>query len=108
MTLLGFTNWHDEKYTRIEDDAEWEIARAVTVQHMKTHDLRFTGDYHQNGERGAPYFDTGKKLCMSMRAWGSLMTEVMDIPKEEANGRDMSYCEWAWVANEGEEVLPDE
>jgi len=108
MTLLGFTFWKDEKYEHIDDNAKIDIAWGITVQHMRAHGLRFTGDYHQNGERGAPYFDTGKKLCISMRAWGSLMAEVLDIAKDEKNGRDMSYCEWAWFANEGEEVLPQE
>jgi len=68
MTLLGFTKWKDAKYEDIDDNAEIDIAWDVTVQYMKAHGLRFTGDYHQNGEYGAPYFDMGKKLCMSMRA----------------------------------------
>ena len=67
MTLLGFTNWKDEHYEDIEYNDELDIAWDVTVQYMKAHGLRFTGEHHQYGERGAPYFDTGKKLCLSMR-----------------------------------------
>jgi len=81
MTLLGFTNWYDEKYTRIKDDAAW--AWYALFRHRQ-------------------------KAVHEYARLGSLMAEVMDIQKEEANGRDMSYCEWAWVANEGEEVLPCE
>ena len=108
MMLLGFTNWKDEKHKGIEDNAELDGAWVATVHYMKAHGLRFTGDYHQNGKNGAPYFDTGKKLCLSMRAWGALMAEVLDIPKDEKDGRDMSYCKWAWWANSDEQILPDE
>jgi hypothetical protein len=45
---------------------------------------------------------------MSMRAWGALMAEVLELPKAEKEGRDMSYCEWAWWANPDEQILPDE
>ena len=108
MTLLGFTSWKDEKFEDIEDNAEIDIAWDITVQYMKEHGLRFTGEYHQYGVHSAPYFDAGKKLCMSMRAWGALMAEVLDIPKDEDSERDMSYCEWAWWADKSEQVLPGE
>jgi len=104
MMLRGFTNWKDEEYEDIDDNAEIDIAWDVIVQYMKAHCLRFAGEHHQYGERGAPYFDIGKKLCLSMRAWGALMAEVLDIPKDEKDGRDMSYCEWAWWADESEQV----
>ena len=66
------------------------------MEYMKAHNLRFTGEYHQYGKRGAPYFDTGQKLCLSMRTWGALMAEALYLPKDEKEGQDMSYCKWAW------------
>jgi hypothetical protein len=108
MELLGFTEWHDEKYQEIEDFAEEERAWEITVQYMKQHSYRFNGFYHQNGEFGTPYFDTMKKLCLTIRSWGALMAEVLDIPKDEQNGRDMSYCYWAWWAELDEFVLPNQ
>jgi len=101
MELVGFTNWHDEMYQRIEDSTESDLAERIVIEYMKQHNLRFTGTYHQCGEFGAPYFETNQKLCMSMRSWGDLMVRVLDIEDK----RGMEYCTWAWCAPE-EEILP--
>ena len=108
MKLLGFTNWHDEEYQRIENQAEEETACEITVQYMRRHGYKFTGSYHQYGERGAPYFDTNQKLCLSMRGWGALMAQVLELPKDMSDklGIDMSYCQWAWLDEPEEMVLP--
>ncbi|MCL2004094.1 MAG: hypothetical protein FWG72_08850 [Oscillospiraceae bacterium] len=108
MELLGFTNWHDEKYHAIDDQLEEDMAYEITVQHMRRHGYRFTGNYHQYGKYGTPYFDTNQKLCLSMRGWGSLMAQVLELPEDisENLGLDMSYCHWAWFADSDEEVLP--
>jgi len=66
---------------------------------MKEMGLKYTGTYHQRGKHGAPYFDNGKKLCYSLRCWGGLMAEVMNIEG------DMAYAQWAWW-NPEEEVFP--
>ena len=105
MKLIGFTNWQDEKYEDIEDFTEEDLACDLVVQHMKQHGLKFSGFYHQAGEFGAPYFDTNKKLCLSYRGWGSLMADVLQLEKDEQNGYNMSYCQWAWLPQE-EQVLP--
>ena len=108
MELLGFTNWHDKKYHDIEGQTDIDIAYGITVQYMKRHGYRFTGEYHQYGECGAPYFDTNQKLCLSMRGWGALMAQVLDLP-EDIDGKlgiDMSYCHWAWWAEPEKFVLP--
>jgi hypothetical protein len=108
MELLGFTNWHDEEYREIEDLAEIDVAYDVTVRHMRQHGYKFTGDYHQYGEKGTPYFDTNQKLCLSMRVWGALMAEVLGLPEnmDDKLKIDMSYCHWAWFAEDEEMVLP--
>lgn len=108
MELLGFTTWLDENYQEIEDSVEEERAWQITVQYLKKHGYRFNGVYHQSGEYGVPYFDTNQKLCLSMRAWGALMAEVLNLPKKTNNklGLDMSYCYWAWYAEHEEFVLP--
>ena len=107
MKLIGFTNWHNEKYEEIEDVTEEDLACDVVVEYMRQHDLKFSGFYHQDGEFGAPYFDTGRKLCLSYRGWGALMAQVLRIEADEVDGYDMSYCRWAWLPPE-EQVLPGE
>ena len=108
MKLIGFTTWHDDNYQTIEDFAEDDIAEKVTIEYMKEHGYKFTGTYHQNGEFGTPYFDTNKKLCLSLRGWGALMAKVLDLPTDINNelGLDMSYCYWAWWADDEECVFP--
>jgi len=92
MKLIGFTNWHDERYEAIEDFTEEDLACDIVVQHMKENNLKFSGNYHQRGEFGTPYFDTNKKLCLSLRCWGALMTQVLDIKNDENDEQNMSYC----------------
>ena len=92
IKLIGFTNWQDEKYEDIEDFAEEDLACEITIQYMRQHDLKFSGFYHQDGEFGAPYFDTGRKLCLSYRCWGGLMAQVLGLERDEVDGYDMSYC----------------
>ena len=96
MELLGFTNWHDKKYQVIDNQPEADMAYEITVQHMKQHGYKFTGNYHQYGKLGTPYFSTNQKLCLSMRSWGTLMAQVLDLPEDisEKLGLDMSYCHW--------------
>ena len=109
MKLIGFTNWKDERYIAFEypeDRTEEEEAWVLTVKYMRNHGLRFPGYYHQGGDYGAPVFDNGKKLTVSFRGWGSLMAEVLELSKDEKDGRDMSYCDWAWAAEENECVFP--
>ena len=105
MKLIGFTNWQDEKYEEIEDSAEEDLACDVVVQYMRQNGLKFSGFYHQDGEFGTPYFDTGKKLCLSYRGWGALTAQVLGVERDEVDGYDMSYCKWAWLPPE-EQVLP--
>ena len=109
MKLIGFTTWSDDRYQEIEDQIEEEQAEEVTIKYMKEHGYRFTGIYHQKGDFGTPYFDTDQKLCLSFRGWGALMAKVLDLPEEVNNdlGLDMSYCYWAWYADNNECVLPD-
>jgi predicted thioesterase len=108
MKLIGYTNWHDPRYAEIEDRAEEDVAWNLTVARMKRQGLQFPGDYHQNGPLGAHVFDNGKKLCISLRAWGSLMAEVLELPASKELGRNMSYCEWAWFVPDEEIVSPSE
>ena len=122
MKLLGWTNWNDEDFEDIGDEGFYE---PLIIEYMKEHGLRFSGDYHQHGEFGVPYFDNGKKYATSLRSWGALMAEVLNIPPVyetrgyiESNGKKVTpnkyetsinynYCSWAWY-DADEPVYPAE
>jgi len=106
MKVIGFTNWLNENYAEIDDfDPAFNLAWDVTVQYMRRHRFKYTGTEHQEGTFGTPVFDTNQKLCLSCRAWGALMAEVLELPKDEENGHDMSYCCWAWDTPD-EQIFP--
>ena len=112
MKLIGFTNFFDDKYHDIDcSDVNYDLAWSLTVDYMKEKGLRWNGFYHQNGRYGTPYFDTEQRLCLSLRGWGSLMVDVLNIPQDENDKNDMRYCKWAWNWNEVKDevyLYPDE
>ena len=60
--------------------AEWECERAVKAE-IAARRYRFSGEYHQYGERGVPVLSLGGRTCrlaMSWRSWGALMAECWD------------------------------
>ena len=70
---------------------------------------RFSGDYHQEGEYGVPYFDDGTKFMVSKREWGIVMAMAWpEIIEEWRNNRknsirttqDLDYVAFAWYSGE--------
>ena len=112
MKLIGFTHFFDDKYKVINCfDPNYALAWSLTVDFMKEKGLKWNGFYHQSGQYGTPYFDTGQRLCLSLRVWGWLMVDVLDIPKDETEKNDMRYCRWAWNWNDEKDevyLFPDE
>lgn len=103
MKLIGWTDFDDNTYERV--DKNFEIYIFLIVAHMRKYGLQFGGDYHQFGKYGAPYFDNGKKYCTSLRSWGSLMVEVLNIPpRYNELGYNYNYVDWSGLFETDEEL----
>jgi hypothetical protein len=79
LKLIGFTHYLNPEYQIYDDLNEEEITHNLTIEYMREHGLRFFGHYHQRGKFRTPYFDNGKKLCLSLRGWGWLMAVILTI-----------------------------
>lgn len=61
-------------------------------EYIICNDIKHDGDWHQNGDAGAPLFSDGSAGTFSMRAWGDLMAAVWS----EHEDRDYCYVDFAW------------
>lgn len=75
-----------------------EKVRDLIVQEIRKRGYKFTGDYHQNGDFGAPIIDDKWLYMTSQRSWGHMM--VLAYPDKIDNSDGLGYCEWAWSAPE--------
>lgn len=80
-----------------------EEVKEVIATELRNKGYKFTGDYHQNGDFGAPIIDNKWIFMTSQRSWGHMM--VRAYPDEIYNDDGLGYCKWAWSAPE-DMVLP--
>ena len=103
MRIIGWTAWHDPRYTdEIDDDMQLEERKAAVVKELKRHNYHFTGYYHQEGKFGVPVFDDGGTLRVSFRSWGQIMADAWP---EETGAEKSAYIIWAWYPPAGWESM---
>lgn len=105
MKVTGWTNWDDQNYDEFYGTvaAENEVMQAV-VDEIRKHGYKFTGEYHQYGDYGAPIIDGKWKYTLGQRRWGHVM--VRAYPEEINDSDGYGYVQWAWSAPEPM-VVPD-
>lgn len=105
MKVTRWIDWQSDKY--IDDNelslGEYEEARQAVINNIKEKGYKLCGQYHQNGDYGCPVIDDKYIFRVSMRCWGRIMAEALDLPDKDG----MGYCEWAWSPPAGEnQILP--
>lgn len=101
MKVTAWCGW-DTKRQAVPAELSTEAWDAVVAE-MKKHNLKFSGFSYQEQEFCVPVLDDTWVLLLSLRTWGELMSEVLNLD----NSDGLSYCAWAWDAPEAE-VTPDE
>ena len=112
MKIIGWTDWDNPKYEEmfpIGGKHTWQEesdVERIIAEELRSKGYKFTGDYHQNGDYGAPVFDNCKIYKGSQRDWGGIMADA--YPDEIDNSDGYGYCKWAWIPPVDEEmVVPD-
>lgn len=81
----------------------WCEVKEIIAEEIRKHGYKFTGDYHQNGDFGAPIIDNEWLFMTSQRAWGHMM--VRAYPEEIDNSDGYGYVKWAWIPPDGEKMV---
>lgn len=112
MKIIGWTDYSNPKYENMfpfGGTQTWQEVNKVEeliAKEVREKGYKFTGDYHQNGDYGAPVFDNGKMYKGSQRDWGGIM--AMAYPEEHVHD-GYEYCRWAWICPADEDfILPSE
>lgn len=106
MKVVKWTNWYDPEYLGREHDGIYEqsVLEAIASD-LRNHGYKFTGDYHQNGDYGAPVLDDGTICQYSLRGWGRVMSLAYSDEIDDSDG--MGYCVWAWSPPPERMVVPN-
>lgn len=112
MKVTGWTWYENPDYKDMAPvggpfpfEDRWGEVRDLVAKEIRDRGYRFTGDYHQNGDFGAPIIDGEWLFMVSQRSWGHMM--VRAYPEEHDPSDSLAYCKWAWTAP-GDMVLPRE
>lgn len=87
-----------------------EVAAVISAIHKFNY--IFSGDYHQEGCCGAPYFEDGTPFLVSKREWGDIMAKAWPkvIVKWKNNLKDVrqddyyDYVAFAWYTDELKDI----
>ena len=102
MKIMGWTDWDNPKYTELKTKTwkEYNEIEKLVADELRSKGYKFDGEYHQNGDYGAPVFEDGTILKCTKRAWGGIM--ALAYPEGNLNdGYD--YCRWAWMIPKDED-----
>lgn len=98
-TLCSSGIIHNLAYTKKDFE---NVTKAV-----KDSKYCFSGDYHQNGDYGVPYFEDGTPFMVSKREWGLIMAaaypEIISKWREKLDSRKdgkSDYVAFAWDSPE--------
>ena len=110
MKITGWTWYDNPEYKDMSPvggpfpfENNWGDIKEMIAKEMRSKGYKFTGDYHQNGDFGAPVFNNEWKFEVSQRVWGHIM--VMAYPDEIDNSDGYGYCKWAWMVPDGETMI---
>lgn len=124
ILFYGWTNYNDLKYADFSDEIESLNAKNTSLKagQLKVYmseaefvlkircfmkGIKFSGNYHQNGQFGTPLFrvidshsgyDKVLKWTCTFRYWGEIMKDA---------GYGVTYIDWAWDDYE-KPVYPNE
>ena len=103
IKVIGWTDIYNAAYKECDYNNPKYI-KAV-IEEIKKTGYKFTGDYHQNGEYGAPVFNDGTLLFLSIDEWGWIIAKTYGIYNEYGQ---LDRYKWAWlVPQEEKEKIPD-
>lgn len=91
LKVIGWTRYDDSKYPTSESSVAVDDA---IITELREKGYKFGGDSHQNEDCCCPVLNNGKKALFSMRGWGKLMAQALEID---------SYMEWymdGWLHKE--------
>lgn len=106
MIVTGWTDWEDLRFKSVDDmnDEEYDEAYNAVVKELREKGYKIAGNSHQYCNNCCPIIDNKYIYCVSMRSWGKVMAEALNIPNEDG----YAYCMWAWGNPVDEkEVLPN-
>ena len=108
LKVIGWTDWFNNKYTgldrmTVEDE---DKVHEVIAKELRDKGYKFTGDYHQQGDYGAPVIKLENNeeylFKATQREWGAIMAQVYT---EHNKGDGYDYCVWAWLMPENIEII---
>lgn len=112
MKITGWTWYDNPEYKDMFPPGEqrllphsYDYIKQLIASELREHGYKFSGQYHQYGDFGAPIIDNEWIFQVSQRSWGHIM--VLAYPDEIDNADGYGYCEWAWMAPM-DMVLPNE
>ena len=86
--VIGWTEYDNTAYPPHYGDGG-AVSRAIAAE-IRNKGYRFGGNYHQEGETGAPVLSDGTIVRYSMRTWGAVMADAWNVD----NSDGMAYMEW--------------
>ena len=103
IKVIGWTDIYNAAYKECDYNNPKYI-KAV-IEEIKKTGYKFTGDYHQNGEYGAPVFNDDTLLFVTIDEWGWIIAKAYNIYNEY---KQVDRYKWAWMVPPGEkEIIPD-
>lgn len=107
MRVTGWTDYDNPEYEEWDGFPshrtvqEYEEAKRVIADELRSKGYKFSGYYHQDGDYGAPLLD-GKRFGVTQRSWGGIM--AMAYPDQIDNTDGFGYLKWAWQPPESQVV----
>lgn len=91
----------DEDKAKFYEDIQVEMETCI-INHCKEKGIRFSADYHQNGDYGVPIVDNKYMYFTFARTWGWIMAQADD------DNSDQGYLKYYLHGNEHPIKYPNE
>lgn len=93
--------WLDEDKVKEYNSLLSEMETCI-INHCKEKGIRFSGDYHQNGDYGIPVIDDKYMFFCTLREWGYVMAQ------SDGDNSDMGYLKYYLHGNEHPTKYPNQ